>query len=127
MPATENLPIPHDINVMLIATTNSSNPAMAACCAPNLARLVEGCYQWCEIPRRFFDEAEAGNRDRNWNEVKDAVQRATGDCLRINGRNLNESRIQGWAFNSAAAASAGSIKAFGLWALLVLPGLTYAL
>ncbi|KAL2197247.1 hypothetical protein P885DRAFT_60626 [Corynascus similis CBS 632.67] len=112
---------------MVISTTNASNPVMSTCCAPNPVRLDQGCYQWCEIPQHFFDEAQAGNREKSWDEVKESVQQATTHCLRINGRNLNESRITGWLFNGAAAPSPGSAKALGLWALLVLPGLTYAL
>lgn len=115
MPAIEALPIPQDINVIALPGTNTSDPAMVTCCAPNRVQIVDGCYLWCEIPASYFN----GTDD-------EGAQQGTSSCLRVNGRNYNESRITGWQFNAAARAGTGSAKQLGLW-MLALSGLIYVL
>jgi hypothetical protein len=114
MPAIESLPIPQNINAIVLPGTNTSDPAMVTCCAPNRVQIVDGCYLWCEIPASYFvGSDDAGARS------------ATSSCLEEHGRNYKESRITGWQFNAGTRAGAGSAKQLGLWAL-ALSGVVYA-
>jgi hypothetical protein len=114
MPAIESLPIPQNINAIVLPGTNTSDPAMVTCCAPNRVQIVDGCYLWCEIPASYLDGTDdAGARS------------ATSSCLEEHGRNYKESRITGWQFNAGTRAGAGSAKQLGLWAL-ALSGVVYA-
>jgi hypothetical protein len=117
IPAIESLPIPQDINLMIIPGTNKQDPAMTLCCEPNPVQIVNDCWLWCEIPASYWVNGTASN---------DAVQQATGACLRTNGRNLTESRITGWQFNAGGRVGAGSVRSVGLW-VLALSGLVYVL
>ena len=40
---------------MIRTGTNTSNDATTTCCAPSRVQIVDGCYLWCEVPRRYFN------------------------------------------------------------------------
>ena len=117
VPAIESLPIPQDINVMIIPGTNKQAPAMTACCEPSPVQIVNDCWLWCEIPASYWVNGTASNA---------AVRQATETCLRTNGRNLTEHRITGWHFNAGGRVGAGSVRTVGLW-VLAISGLVYVL
>lgn len=117
VPDISSLPVPHDINLMIVPGTNTQDPAMTVCCEPNPVQTIDGCWLWCELPASYWVNGTTPN---------DAVQQASGSCLRVNGRNFTESRITGWQFNAAGRVGAGSVRAVGLW-VLALSGLVYVL
>ncbi|KAK3296584.1 uncharacterized protein B0H64DRAFT_372037 [Chaetomium fimeti] len=112
IPDIAGLPVPHDINLMIVPEWDKRDPAMVACCDPNPVQVVKDCWLWCEVPASYFDNGTAN----------DAVKEATSSCLRINGRNITESRITGWQFNTAGRVGADSVKTrrehqmMGTWA-----------
>lgn len=57
MPADVPLLIPDNLHYVIRAGGNTSDPAMAACCAPHRVNSLEGCYLWCEYPTRFSNES----------------------------------------------------------------------
>ena len=57
LPTHGNLPIADDVDYVLRAGTNTSDPAMTACCAPNPVNFVDGCFLWCEYPNRYSNES----------------------------------------------------------------------
>ncbi|KAK3290596.1 uncharacterized protein B0H64DRAFT_446908 [Chaetomium fimeti] len=116
IPDISNLPIPHDINLMVIPGASTQDPAMVVCCEPNPVQIVNGCWLWCEVPASYFVNGTPDN----------AVQQAVATCLRTNGRNFTEPRITGWQFNAAGRVGAGSVKTVSLW-VLALSGLVYVL
>ncbi len=112
LPAIETLPIPQNINVMVRTGTNTSNYAMTTCCAPKRVQIADGCYLWCEVPPRYFNNSAD----------HDAVMYSMSACIRAanRGKNLtDESVITGWQFNAAARAGTGTAKLVAIWALLV--------
>ncbi len=118
VPDLRSLPIPQNINVMVRTGTNTSNPAMSTCCAPNRVQIVDGCYLWCEVPRRYF----------NGSTSQSGVTSSLMSCIRAANRgrnNTDESIITGWQFNTGAraAGTTATAKQIGLWVLLV-SGLT---
>ncbi|KAK4152740.1 hypothetical protein C8A00DRAFT_44226 [Chaetomidium leptoderma] len=115
IPAIESLAIPQDINVMVIPGTDTSNPPMVTCCAPNRVQIIDRCWLWCELPQSYLNGS-----------TQEDARGATSTCLRINGRNSNESKITGWQFNTAGRTERSSAKQIGLW-VLALSGLIYVL
>ncbi|KAG7285286.1 hypothetical protein NEMBOFW57_009908 [Staphylotrichum longicolle] len=114
LPSIVTLPIPQNINVMVRTGTNTSNLAMSTCCAPSRVQIVDGCYLWCEVPRRYF----------NGSSNRDNVMFEMGACIRAtnSGSNItNDSVITGWQFNAGARAGpAGMAKQIGLWNFAVM-------
>lgn len=119
MPGFINLPIPQNINVVATPGNDTSYPPMKACCEPNRVQIVDGCYLWCEIPKRYFNGTD-----------KDGARSTLGSCLmshKLRGNNTrSELRITGYQFNAAARSGMGSAKQLGLW-VLALSGLIYVL
>lgn len=112
LPSIVTLPIPQNINVMVRMGTSTSNLAMSTCCAPSRVQIVDGCYLWCEVPRRYF----------NGSSSRDDVMFEMAACITATntGRNItNDSVITGWQFNTGARAGTGTAKGIGLWVLLV--------
>ncbi|KAB5522075.1 hypothetical protein GE09DRAFT_500306 [Coniochaeta sp. 2T2.1] len=62
IPDIESLPVPHDVNLMIIPGANASSPQMVSCCAPNQVQVVNDCWLWCEIPKSYYDQ-NGGNKD----------------------------------------------------------------
>ena len=62
-PPRNQLPTPSsidsDVNYVLRAGTNTSDPAMTACCAPNPVNFIDGCFLWCEYPNRYSNDSLA--------------------------------------------------------------------
>ncbi|KAI3319772.1 hypothetical protein HD806DRAFT_507960 [Xylariaceae sp. AK1471] len=52
--------------------TNTADPALVACCAPNPVQSAGGCYVWCEVPAAY------GNDSANAEPF--------GECLKKHGR-----------------------------------------
>ncbi|KAI1371820.1 hypothetical protein F4677DRAFT_434240 [Hypoxylon crocopeplum] len=49
---------PHvPVDYFLMSGTNTSDPAITACCAPNAVNLIEECYLWCEVPPTFSNDS----------------------------------------------------------------------
>ncbi len=112
IPAIESLPIPQNINVMVPTGTNTSNYAMTTCCAPSRVQIVDGCYLWCEVPRRYF------NNSASHNDVTSSMLA----CIRAANRGKDtsgESVITGWQFNAGGKIGAGTVRQVGVWVLLV--------
>ena len=116
IPSIESLPVPQDINVMVIPGSNASYPPMRACCQPNKVAVVNDCWLWCEVPKSYFE------RDASQQQVQDA----TSGCLRAYGRNGTAPEIIGWQFNTGARAGMWTVKELGVL-VLALSGLTYIL
>lgn len=117
IPSIESLPIPQDINVMVVPGSNTSYPPMTTCCQPNKVEVVNDCWLWCQIPQSYFDHDGASQQD---------VQDATSSCLRVNGQNATGPKITGWQFNASARAGMWTVKEMGVL-VLALSGLTYVL
>ncbi|KJR82130.1 uncharacterized protein SPSK_03711 [Sporothrix schenckii 1099-18] len=104
LPDLESLPIPHDVPVAVIPGTNASEPDMVACCSPNAVHVVEGCYLYCQAPPANPDLSSFGN------------------CLTVNHRDLNKSRILGFSNDAAPGGHTSpsmTMAQLGVWALLV--------
>ncbi|KAJ0166442.1 hypothetical protein CTA2_7309 [Colletotrichum tanaceti] len=101
-----DLPIPTNISRAVIPGRNISAAPMVACCSPNPVRLIDDCYEWCELPDKYErDEARALD--------------AFGSCLSANGRNLSVSNILGVKIaDSAAARPVVTVAGLGVWGLL---------
>ncbi len=112
------MPIPQNINVFVRPGNDTANIAMTNCCAPSRVQIVDGCYIWCEIPKRYF------------NNTKDhgTISAEMSSCMRAVNRGLNDTKdvptITGSQFN--AAGRVGMVKGLGAWVLLV-SGLVWAL
>ncbi|KAK4033073.1 hypothetical protein C8A01DRAFT_50265 [Parachaetomium inaequale] len=115
IPAIESLPVPQNINLMIIPGTDTAARPMVPCCAPNPVQLVNDCWLWCEIPASYFNGTD-----------KEGARQASSACLETNGRNLTGSRITAWQFNAAGRVGTGSVREIGLWVLAV-SGLVYML
>jgi hypothetical protein len=115
LPVLSTLPIPQNINVVATPGNDTSYPPMQACCEPNLVQIVDRCYLWCEIPKRYLNYTD-----------KDTTAVVVSACLRRNRVNETDFRIIGYGFNAAARPGMASAKQLGLW-VLALSGLVYVL
>ncbi|KAB5522869.1 hypothetical protein GE09DRAFT_1154428 [Coniochaeta sp. 2T2.1] len=120
IPAIESLPVPHDINLMIIASTNASSPQkdqMVTCCKPNQVQVVNDCWLWCEIPKAYYDK---------YHGDKDAVRDGTSACVRGSSNTTSAPAIQGWQFNTGTRTGICSGKEMAV-VVLALSGLIYAM
>jgi len=115
IPDFVNLPIPQNINVVATPGNDTSYPPMKACCEPNRVQIVDGCYLWCEMPKRYFNGTD-----------KDSARSSFSSCLVFQQGNTTDRRITGYQLNAATRPGLGSAKQVGLWAL-ALSGLIYVL
>lgn len=114
IPDIISLPIPQNINVMVVPGSDASYPPMVTCCQPNRVQVVNNCSLWCEVPKSYFDNGA------NHQDVTDA----TSACLRRNARNGTGPRITGWQFNAGARTGMWTAKEIGVL-VLALSGLMY--
>lgn len=114
IPDIMSLPIPQNINVMVVPGSNASFPPMVTCCQPNPVQVVNNCSLWCELPKSYFEKG-ASHQD---------VQDQTSNCLRVNGGNNTRPKITGWQFNAGARTGSWTVKEAGIL-VLALSGLVY--
>ncbi|KAK3906176.1 hypothetical protein C8A05DRAFT_29962 [Staphylotrichum tortipilum] len=117
LPVISTLPIPQNINVVVRPGVSTADEAMAACCSPNRLQIADGCYLWCEIPARYFNQSAD----------HDTMSQHMTSCIRAEnkGRNItNEAIITGFQFN--VAGRVGVARGLGVWVLLV-SGLVWAM
>ncbi len=119
MPDISTLPIPQNINVVSTPGSNTSYPPMERCCAPSLVQIVDRCYLWCEIPKRYF----------NGTDKRGAID-AISTCMSLQ-RNWTDKeehggRITGFQMNAAGRVGVGSVRRIGVW-VLALSGLVNVL
>ncbi len=116
MPDFVNLPIPQNINVFGTPGHDTSYYPMAACCAPSLVQIVDRCYLWCEIPKRYFNGTDK-------NGARDAIT----SCMVLQMyKNETEGRIMGVQMNGVGRVGVGSVTRVGIL-VLALSGLVYVL
>lgn len=72
IPDIASLPVPHNINLMVIPGSNASYHPMVTCCEPNPVQVVNECWLWCEVPKSYFDHGASHQ----------AVTDATSSCIR---------------------------------------------
>lgn len=113
MPEFSNLPIPKNINVVGTPGNDTSYLPMEACCEPNPVQIVDRCYLWCEIPKRYFDGTD-----------KERAKSAMSACLSFYRKDSSDLRVVGFQFNAAARPGMVSAKQIGLW-VLALSSLSY--
>lgn len=80
------LDVPDNVTYAVIPGTNTSDPWMVNCCAPNPVQLVNNCWEWCEIT-----DSMASFNVSSPNDHTDQVSAAFSTCLVVNKRLLNES------------------------------------
>ncbi|RYO87093.1 hypothetical protein DL766_003549 [Monosporascus sp. MC13-8B] len=85
----EALSIPQNITYAVIPGQNIS--AMATCCLPNPVHVVDGCWEWCQIPSAIAGDSDSGG-----------IMLDFGNCLNVNGRNISQSN--GLAIHMASSA-----------------------
>lgn len=56
IPEASNVNIPSNITFAFVPSTNTSNPALVACCNPNPISIADGCFAWCEVPSDLASE-----------------------------------------------------------------------
>ena len=118
-PSIAALPVPQNINIILRPGVSTTREAMAACCAPSPVQLVDGCYLWCEIPARYFNNSAS----------HDAVVGQMTSCIRAEDKRRNFTGTGepiGTAFQFNKAGRVGVVRGVGVWVLLV-SGLVWAI
>ncbi|KAK3905791.1 hypothetical protein C8A05DRAFT_12426 [Staphylotrichum tortipilum] len=117
LPALSTLPIPQNINVVVRPGVGTSREAMAACCAPSPVAVASGCYLWCEIPARYF------NNSAN----HDTVSQHVTACIRAENKGEGGTvEPSGTGVQFSAAGRMGGVRGVGMWVLLV-SGLAWAI
>ncbi|RYP80506.1 hypothetical protein DL769_002445 [Monosporascus sp. CRB-8-3] len=86
----EDLSIPQNITYAVIPGQNIS--AMAICCQPNPVHVVDGCWEWCQIPSAMAGDSDSGG-----------IMFDFHNCLDANGRNISLSN--GLAIHMASSAT----------------------
>lgn len=81
-----NLAVPNNVTYAVIPGSNTSDPWMVNCCAPNPVHLANDCWEWCEITDGMASFNVSSPYDHT-NQVAAAIS----TCLVINERPLNES------------------------------------
>jgi hypothetical protein len=54
---------------------------MAYCCAPNVVNLVENCYEWCEVPKKYLKTS-----DGSQTKPDSVITNEFRSCLEEQGR-----------------------------------------
>jgi hypothetical protein len=103
---TRSLPLPTDIDIVLINGQNASDKAMTACCAPNTVNLTSGCFEWCQLPSQYTNTSGA----------RQIAASSFGTCLRLNGESVP---IVGTNIKNFAGQLQLSLKMASIIALLV--------
>ena len=109
MPDLKTLPIPQNITFGAIPGRTVEEPMMT-CCEPNPVHIADGCYQWCELPKRFTNNSAP----------QDVVTSNFLRCLRRPGDNVTGGSVH---MASGTGKAFTTIRTAGLvvWALLVTP------
>lgn len=76
LPSFHSLPIPSNVNAILLSGKNVSDTVIDTCCSPSSVNLVNWCYLWCEAPAQYLNGS--GQDDS-------AVTTAFSNCLSRNG------------------------------------------
>lgn len=103
VPEPSTLAIPSSITFAVVASNDTSNPALMACCGPNPVNLAQGCFAWCEAPSAL-DSADDFSTCLSMNENDGSRWRHGG---------------LGWHEKNGAATTSPAIGLFvlGIWAL----------
>ena len=105
LPNLNDYPISSKVDYVYIHGQNVSDAAMTDCCAPNSVNLVDGCYEWCELPARYTNTSMARH-----NAMADF-----NTCLQRNGKKV---LILGANIRSSAPIPRVSLRAVAVVALI---------
>ena len=106
-----DLPVPKTQTYVAIRGNSTHDRWMVACCAPNAVRLVNRCYEACEVPAPFLNQTGGANDSTLLNFIV---------CLRENGRNIygDDGALLHTPENRGSRAGV-TLKRSGIWALFV--------
>ncbi|KAB5582836.1 hypothetical protein GE09DRAFT_1211457 [Coniochaeta sp. 2T2.1] len=111
IPDIVSLPVPQNINLIIVPGSDATYPSMVSCCQPNKVEIVTRCWLWCEIPKSVFNGTD-----------EKGAQYLTKICLKNHGRESNDlaGSITGWQFNAGIrAGTAGTMKQMDVWMLSI--------
>ncbi|KAJ0121113.1 hypothetical protein J7T55_008275 [Diaporthe amygdali] len=104
VPDPSALPMPSNITFAYVASNDTSNSALVACCETNPISIAESCFAWCEAPPALASE-------QNFS-----------DCLSINEHNGSRWRHGILGFHEkengvTVTSPAMSLFMLGIWVL----------
>lgn len=104
--APSNLPIPTNINYVVVPGQTGNYPGMVQCCQPNAVKIIDNCWVWCEIPSTMVAKGK----------TIDGINSAFSQCLGQNSLGSTQHYEFRTHYGGALSAAAGPNRAVVVWA-----------